>query len=83
MIILIPSKDLDFEFSFNQKEAEIQEGLRQSVLSKFGAETMSLASKIIVTEKNFYHVIKNRYGNPVIGEHIDLLQDCIEEHLLI
>lgn len=83
MIILIPSKDLNFEFGFDQPESEIREGLRQAFLQKFGVEIMSLASKIIITEKNFYHIIKDRYGNPIIGEHIDMLQDCIDQHLLV
>lgn len=81
--MLIPSNDLDFKFEFNQSESEILQGLRQEILSKFGAETMSLAGKIIVAEKNFYHVIKDRYGNPIAGEHIDMLEDCIHEHLLV
>ena len=83
MITLIPSKDLDFEFTFDQSESDIREGLRQSILEKFGAEVMALSSKIIVVEKNFFHIIKDRYGNPIIGEHIDMLQDCIDDHLLV
>lgn len=83
MIVLIPSKELDFKFTFDQSEEEIREGLRQAFLARFGQEVLSLAGKVIITEKNFYHVIKNRYGNPIIGEHIDLLQDCIDEHLLV
>jgi len=83
MIILIPSKELDFNFTFDQSENEIREGLRQAVLARFGQEILSLAGKVIITEKNFFHIIKDRYGNPIIGEHIDLLQDCIDNHLLV
>lgn len=81
--MLIPSNDLSFKFEFNQSELEIIEGLRQEILSKFGAETMSRAAKIIVAEKNFYHVVKDRYGNPIAGEHIDMLEECIHQHLLV
>lgn len=83
MIILIPSKDLNFKFEFNQPESEILEGLRQEILSNFGPDIMSRAGKIIVVEKNFYHIVKDRFGNPIVGEHIDLLQDCLDDHLLI
>lgn len=83
MITLIPSKDLNFQFGFDQSEEDIREGLRQAVIQKFGQEIFSISSKIVVVEKNFYHVIKDRYGNPIIGEHIDFLQDCIDDHLLV
>ena len=83
MIILVPSKDLNFEFGFNQSESEVLEHLRQEILSNFGQEVMSRAAKVIVVEKNFYHIVKDRYGNPIVGAHIDLLQDCIDGHLLV
>lgn len=81
--MLIPSKDLDFQFTFNQSQSEILEGLQAAIRDKFGDSCLSFASQVIVVEKNFFHIIKNRHGHQIVGEHIDALQDLLDEYLLI
>jgi hypothetical protein len=83
MIVLISSSNLDFDFTFDQSENEIADGLIECVKSKYGADYLSRASQVIVVESNFYHIIKNRHGHRLIGEHIDSLQDKIDEYLLV
>jgi hypothetical protein len=84
MLILISSDKLDFEFTFNQSSSDALEGLRESFIKKEGDTIFGKAAKVIVIEgENFYHVIKDRYGPTLIGEHIDHLYDLIDEHLVI
>lgn len=83
MLILISSSKLSFKFSLNQSGSEILDGLRSSFIEKEGDLIFGKAAKVIVVEENFYHVIKDRYGPTLIGEHIDSLYDLIDEHLLV
>ena len=83
MLILISSDELDFEFAFNQDHNEVLNGLRSAFISKFGEDIYTKAAKIVIVEKHFYNVIKDRYGNPIIGEHNDNVYDMIDAHLSI
>lgn len=83
MLILIPSHKLSFNFSLNQGHQETLEGLISSFFESEGRDIFSKASKIIVVEENFFNVIKDRYGPPLIGEHIDELYNVVEKHLLV
>ncbi len=81
MLVLISSDKLNFNFSFDQPHNETLEGLRKAFIEKEGQEVYSRCAKIIVVEENFYNVIKDRYGPPLIGEHIDSIYDLIDSHL--
>ena len=81
MLILISNSKLNFSFTFNQSHKDILDGLRKSFIEKESEEVFSRAAKIIVLENNFYHIIKDRYGPTLIGEHIDNLYDVIDSHL--
>ena len=83
MLILVNSSDLDFEFTFDQNESEVSDGLRSSFIQKYGEDCFLRAGKIIVIEKHFHNIIKNRYGPSVIGEHNDVLDNSIDEYLAI
>jgi hypothetical protein len=83
MLIIISSKKLNFNFALGQPSQEILDGLRSEFIDTQGEETFLRASKVIVTEENFYNVIKDRYGPTLIGEHIDNLYDLIDAHLAI
>jgi len=81
MLILLSSSRLDFEFSLGQPATEVLDGLRGKFIEKYGEETYTKASKIIISEENFYNVIKDRYGPSLIGEHNDFLADAVMQHL--
>lgn len=81
MLILISHSKLSFDFGFNQSHSETLDGLREAFIEANGKEIFGQASKIVVVEDHFYNVIKDRYGPPLIGEHIDNLQDLIDAHL--
>jgi hypothetical protein len=83
MLVVISSEKLDFNFALGQPAEEILNGLRSAFIDSQGEETFLRASKVIVTEENFYNVIKDRYGPTLIGEHIDHLYDLIDAHLAI
>ena len=83
MLILVNSSDLDFEFTFDQNQSEVSDGLRSSFIKKYGEDCFLKAGKIIVIENHFHNIIKNRYGPSIIGEHNDLLYDSIDEYLSI
>lgn len=83
MLILISSDDLDFQFTLNQDHNEVLNGLRSAFIDKFGEDIYTKAAKVVVVENHFYNVIKDRYGNPIIGEHNDNVYDMIDAHLSI
>lgn len=83
MLILISSDDLDFEFTFDQDHQEILNGLRSAFIEKHGEDVYTRAAKIVVVENHFFNIIKDRYGNPIIGEHNDNIYDMMDAHLSI
>ena len=83
MLVFMSSEKLNFNFTLGQPSQEVLDGLRSAFIDSQGEETFLKASKIIITEENFYNVIKDRYGPTLIGEHIDNLYDLIDAHLAI
>ena len=83
MLCLLSSAKLDFDFSLGQPEEEILNGLRSSFIEKYGDDVYTKGTMIIIREEHFFNVIKNIYGVPFIGQHNDLLEETIEEHLAI
>ena len=83
MLILVSSSKIGFEFSLGQPSQEVLDGLVENFIEKYGEEVYTKAAKIIISEPNFYNVIKDRYGPTLIGEHIDFLDETIERHLAI
>ena len=81
MLILISSSKLDYTPSLDQGHRETLELLKDSLLKKEGADVFGRATKIVIVEGDFYHVIKDRYGPILIGEHISQLDDLIDSHL--
>lgn len=83
MLVIVSSDSLGFEFSLGQPSQEILDGLTENFIEKFGEEVYTKAAKIIITEANFYNIIKDRYGPTQIGEHLDFLQETINQHLAV
>lgn len=83
MLVIVSSSKLNFDFTFDQKENEVLEGLRSAFVDKFGEDAYSKAAKIIVVEKHFLNVIKDRYGPPIIGDSIEVLDELIDSHILV
>jgi len=83
MLILINSLKLDFEFSLGQPSQEVLDGLTEKFIENYGKDVYTRAGKIIVVEENFFNVIKDRYGPPLVGEHIDELQNHLESFLVV
>jgi len=81
MIIIVNSKKIGMESSFNQPESETLDDLRQNFIEKFGEDAYTRASKVIIVEENFFNIIKDRYGPVQIGEHNDFLPEVINQHL--
>lgn len=81
MLIIVSADELDFEFSFDQDHTETLNGLRTAFVQKYGEDAYGRAAKIVVIEKHFYNVIKDRYGNPIIGEHNDNIYDMLDADL--
>jgi hypothetical protein len=81
MIVIVNSKKIGMESSFNQPESETLDDLRQSFIEKFGEDVYTRASKVIIVEENFFNIIKDRYGPVQIGEHNDFLSEVINQHL--
>jgi len=83
MLVCVSVDKIGFELSLNQPSHEMIGELRECFIDAFGQDTLSRASKVIVVENHFYHVIKDRYGPILISEHIDSLSDLIDSHLLV
>ena len=83
MLVLCSASSLGFEFSLNQPSQEILDGLSEKFIEKYGEEVYIKAVKIIISEPNFFNVIKDRYGPTLIGEDIESLGECVEQHLII
>ena len=83
MLVLVNSSDLDFEFTFDQNESVVLDGLRSNFIKRYGEDCFLRAGKIIIIEKHFHNIIKNRYGPTLIGEHNDLLDDSMGDYLSI
>lgn len=83
MIILISSDKLNFSYSLGQAADEVENGLREKFIEKYGEDIYTKASKVVIVEDNFFNVIKDRYGPKLIGEHNDFLDEMIERHLSV
>lgn len=83
MLVIVSSSKLNFDFTFNQKESEVIEGLRSAFIDKFGQDVYAQAAKIIVVEKHFLNVIKDRYGPSIAGDSIEALDELIDSHILV
>ena len=81
MLCMVASSKLSFEFSLGQPEGDILNGLRAAFVKQYGEDTYLKATMIIIREENFFNIIKNIYGVPFVGQHNDLLEDIIQEHL--
>lgn len=81
MLCIVNSSHLDFSFALDQPEHEILSGLRKSFIEKYGESIYTKISMLIVKEENFFNIIKDIYGAPVIGNHNDMLDSAIEAHL--
>ena len=83
MLIITSIEDLGFESKFDQPSHEVLNEMRACFESKYGKEVYGRSSKIIVMEKHFYNIIKDKYGPPLIGEHVDGLWDDIDSFLSV
>lgn len=83
MLIVLNSNKINHSASFDQNDADVLTEFRQKFIEKYGEETYTKAGKIIIVEENFFNVIKDRYGPPIIGEHNDMLADVITQHLAV
>ena len=83
MICVVPSKRLDFQFSFDQSPIEILEGLVKAFVSKYGEEVYTKATMIVIKEDHFFNVIKNIYGVTFVGQENALLDETLETHLSV
>ena len=83
MLTIVSSEKLPFEFALGQPMSEILDGLTSAFIELYGEEVYTKSSMIIIHEENFFNIIKNIYGVPVVGQHNDLLEDTILDHLSV
>ena len=77
MISITSNKQLNFQFAFGQDNNEVLDALRKLFVARYGQEPYSRGKVIIVTDKKFFHVIKNAYHLPALYEMADEMEDYI------
>lgn len=83
MIILEKLNSYSFRFGFNQTQDFIINSLEKEFILKHGQDLFNKCSLIILVEnKNFYHVIRNKHKVRVSGELMNNLFQDIESHIL-
>ena len=77
MIAIVSNDDLGYAFAFGEHHNETREALLELFLTRYGQEVYSKSKVIIISDENFFHVIKNAYHLPVLYELKEELQDYI------
>lgn len=85
MLALVCSTKLSFNAGLNQGFEESMSIFTEAFISKYSLESYNRADKIVIVEDKFYHVIKDKYGPPIIGEYLedDSIDNLFNEYLTL
>tara|TARA_A100001037_G_scaffold242042_1_gene222381 strand:+ start:279 stop:539 length:261 start_codon:yes stop_codon:yes gene_type:complete len=85
MLILLPIEKLEIKQSFDQDFTSTINALQDSFVFKYGMSTFNMADKIVILEKKFYHILKDKYGPQIVGEYLDenTFDDIIDSYLTL